>query len=60
MKNMAKRTEGAYEKAYKELKFYVRHNICKECQVGIESEISIIEKKLSDTTDNEKIISTVI
>ena len=46
---MPKRTEGAWEKAYKDLKFYVtKGNLCEACQVKVGSEVEIIERKLRE------------
>ena len=46
---MAKRTEGAWEKAYKDLKFYVtKGNLCEACQVRVDREVGIIEHNLRE------------
>ena len=41
----ARRTEGIYEQAYKDLLFYVRSNLCQSCLEGVVDEVRIIERR---------------
>ncbi len=44
---MPKRTEGQWEKAYKDLKFYIKAtNLCPDCRENILHEIKIIERNI--------------
>jgi len=48
-----RRTEGTYEKAYKDLKFFVLRNLCAECIKSVKSEINIIETNIKKTQKYE-------
>ncbi len=52
----AKRTEGIYEQAYKDLLFYVRGNLCQSCFEGVVDEVKIIEQRMreKESTMREK------
>ncbi len=48
---MPKRTEGQWEKAYKDLKWYVtKGNLCNECQERVNREVGIIEANLREVS----------
>lgn len=44
----ARRTEGQWEQAYKDLLFYVRGNLCQSCLEGVVDEVRIIERRMRE------------
>ncbi len=53
---MAKRTEGQWEKAYKELKFYIKAtNLCTECKTKVLHEIGIIERDIKSDEKKDRV-----
>ncbi len=44
----ARRTEGIFEQAYKDLLFYVRGNLCQGCLDGVVDEVRIIERRMRE------------